>query len=81
MADVDKNRVCRVLLNKTKRQARVESEKKEENWRKKYRAISNWRRLKKLKENWRKKFEEERSKKIGERNLRSFSSIKKKKKS
>jgi hypothetical protein len=33
-------------------------QKKEENWRKKFRAISNWRRLKKLRENWRKKFEE-----------------------
>ena len=79
LADVDENRVCRVLLNKTKRQARVESEKKEENWRKKFRAISNWRRLKKLRENWRKKFEEERSKKIGERNLRSFPQERKRK--
>ena len=40
LADVDENRVCGVLLNKTKRQARVESEKKEENWRKKFKAIS-----------------------------------------
>jgi hypothetical protein len=53
--------VCRVLLNKTKRQARVGSEKKEENWRKKFRAISRLEKIEEIKRNF---------EKIGERNLK-----------